>query len=244
MATASSRARKRVIEYPDSDGKPMAETPVHRNNMTDLIGALSHRYAKDKNVYVSGNMMMYYVKGNPRKHVSPDVFVVFSIPKLPERDIYLVWKEGKGPDVAFEITSKSTRKEDTDFKKGLYQDVLKVREYFLFDPYAEYLDPPLQGHRLRRGRYQDILPIKGRLPSEILELHLERAGPQLRLYDPTTGLWLPTFTENVVQLEVATKLADTFSEKAVRLEAEVNLLRLEVEDMRRHLGERNGKNGK
>jgi hypothetical protein len=61
--------KARIIHYPDSDGKPMAETPIHRDNMSDLIGTLSHRYAKEKNVYVSGNMMMYYVKGNPRKHV-------------------------------------------------------------------------------------------------------------------------------------------------------------------------------
>src|SRR5262245_45546994 len=83
MGTASSRVRSRVVEYPESDGKPMAETPVHRNNMANQIDTLSHRYAAEANVYVSGNMMMYYVEGNPRKHVSPDVFVVFGIPKLP-----------------------------------------------------------------------------------------------------------------------------------------------------------------
>jgi hypothetical protein len=205
---------------------------------------------------------MYYVEGNPRKHVSPDVFVVFGIPKLPERRLYLVWKEGKGPDVAFEISSKSTRKEDTDFKKGLYQDVLKVKEYFLFDPYAEYLDPPLQGHRLRRGRYQDIQPVDGRLPSQLLRLHLERSDSQLRLYDPATRLWLPTPEERGMQADVERRRADheqrradqqqrradqqqsrADQEQRLRQQAEIENERLlrELQEFRARNGRRNGK---
>jgi Uma2 family endonuclease len=226
----------------------MAETPVHRNNMTDLIGTLGRRYRDDVDVYVSGNMMMYFVKGNPRKHVSPDVFVVFGIPKLPERDIYLVWKEGKGPDVAFELTSKSTRKEDTDFKMELYRDVLKVKEYFLFDPYAEYLDPPLQGHRLQRGRYREIQPVDGRLPSLLLGLHLERSDRQLRLYDPNTRLWLPTPDERGMQADVERQRADQEQNRAdqeqrLRLQAEAEIVRLrqQLDEYRSHNGRRNGK---
>jgi Uma2 family endonuclease len=150
-------------------------------------------------VYVSGNMMMYYVPGDKRRHISPDVFVTFGIPKLPERKYYLVWEEGKGPDVIFEISSKSTKRDDLGKKFTLYRDTLRVQEYFLFDPEEEYLTPSLQGFRLEQGDYVRIEPVAGRLPSQLLGLHLERQGSYLRLYDPATGQILPTPQEQVVQ---------------------------------------------
>ena len=45
---------------------------------------------------------------------------------------------------------------------------LKVREYFLFDPFEEYLKPSLQGYRLLRGPYKPIAAVENRLPSEVL----------------------------------------------------------------------------
>ena len=128
MATTPRPAtgRKREIEYPTSDGKPMAETEVHRQIMFDAIETLQDRYSDDPNVYVSGNLLLCYEEGSGRKHVSPDVLVAFGVPKLPLRDNYLLWKEGKGPDVVLEITSKTTRREDETKKRLLYRDVLKV----------------------------------------------------------------------------------------------------------------------
>ncbi len=96
------------IHYPCTDGEPMAETPIHRDVMLDLIAMLKAHFAADPDVYVSGNMMMYYVDGVPEKWIAPDVFVTFGIPKLPEREIYQIWREGKGPDVVIEVTSRST----------------------------------------------------------------------------------------------------------------------------------------
>ena len=114
------------------------------------------------------------------------MFVVWGVPKK-ERDNYLVWKEGKTPDLVIEITSKSTRREDRKKKWELYRDVLLVTEYFQFDPTEDYLKPPLQGFRLIDGDYTSIEPVDGRLPSEILGLHLERDGKKLRLFNPMTG---------------------------------------------------------
>ena len=131
---------------------------------------------------------------------SPDVFVVHGIANYL-RDYYLVWEEGKGPDVAIELTSSLTRAEDTKKKFKLYQDVLKVSEYFLFDPKGDYLKPPLQGYRLTRGLYVPIRPVRDRLPSRILGLHLERSGDRLRLHDPAKGAWLPTRHERALEAE-------------------------------------------
>src|SRR4051812_39620177 len=153
MATTPRSRAGRAVDYPTSDGKPMAETELHRKLMTDLIGTLEERYAADPTACVSGNLLMYYEEGNRRKHVSPDVFVALGIGKRV-RDYYLTWEEGKGPDVVFELTSPSTRSEDVNQKMALYRDVLRVAEYFLFDPREEYLRPSMQGYRLAGGAYE------------------------------------------------------------------------------------------
>jgi hypothetical protein len=153
---------------------------------------LDDHFAGQPNVFVGGNMFLYYEKGNRRKHISPDVMVTRGIPEEPPHDCYVAWAEEKAPDLVLEITSKSTRGEDKNKKFVLYRDVLRVLEYFLFDPRAEYLDPPLQGFRLIGREYLPIEPVAGRLPSRVLGLHLERDGVNLRFFDPTTGQRLLT----------------------------------------------------
>ncbi|MDE0457772.1 MAG: Uma2 family endonuclease [Chromatiales bacterium] len=189
----------RVIEYPGSDGQPMAETPVHRDVMIDAIQSLTRHFAERSDVYVSGNMLMYYEEGNPRKSVAPDVFVVVGASRDEDRDTYLLWREPKAPDFVLEVTSKSTRRNDQITKRALYES-LGVAEYFMFDPRAEYLNPPLQGFGLHRGRYVALevarLPDGApALPSEALGLSLHLRGQALRLHDPATGEDLLTLEE-------------------------------------------------
>lgn len=186
-------------DYPTSDGKPMAETDWHRRLMLILIDILQHRYADDPDVYVSGNLLVFYEEGNKRRHVSPDCFVVKGVPKR-ERPNYLAWEEGKGPDVVIELTSKTTSEEDLKLKPDLYRDELGVKEYFLFDPKEEYLDPSFQGFRRVKGEFRPIRLVGGRLPSKVLGLHLERERDMLRLWDPETEAWLPTQAEREEQL--------------------------------------------
>ncbi len=239
--TTTTKVRK--INYPTSDGKPMAETEVHFEVMKDTRESLKWYYADQPMVHVSGNLIVCYVEGDRRKHVAPDVFVVFGVPKRL-RDNYLVWEEGKAPDVIFEATSKSTRRQDTTTKFVLYRDVFKTREYFLFDPYEEYLNPPLQGYRLVNGEYERIEPVNGRLPSEVLGLHVERDGPNLRLRDPKTGRWVPTPNERAAEAEdkaaeakeeaaQAKEEATQAKDRAEQAEAELKRLRQEIDDLRR-----------
>jgi Uma2 family endonuclease len=205
----------------------MGETDIHRQDMFDLIESLKLHYAGQR-VYVSGNLLICYKPTNKRKHVAPDVFVVKDIdPRL--RENYLLWEEGKGPDVAIEVTSESTKEEDLDEKYELYRDVLKVREYFLFDPRDEFLKPPLQGYRLVDGRYIRIEVVNGRLPSEELGLHLERDGDELRLWNPNTGKWIPTPDEARAQAEAARKQEER---ARIRAEAEIERLTKELDSLR------------
>lgn len=227
------------LDYPTSDGRPMAETDLHRILMTVLIQTLEAYYASNPRVYVSGNLLIFYERGNRRRHVSPDVFVVKGIPKHP-RDNYLLWQEGKGPDMVIELTSRTTREEDLETKYELYQERLEVKEYFLFDPREEYLDPALEGYRLRQGGYRLIRPVNGRLPSQVLGLHLERAGTDLRLWNPATGVWVPTPAETLKQIEEARQHAEAARRRAEegrqQAEAEAERLRREVEALRRQAG--------
>jgi Uma2 family endonuclease len=207
MATAPTTTTSTRNGYPTTDGKPMAETDHHRILMTDLIDTLQIRHASEPRVYVSGNLIVCYERGNRRKHVSPDVFLVRGVPKR-RRINYLIWEEGRGPQVVIEITSSSTRSEDQKTKKRLYQDVLKVREYFLFDPFGDYLEPRLQGYRLRGGVYRPIRVVGRRLPSQVLGLHLEARGDTLRLWDPTTQTVLPTREERETEARQARQQAE------------------------------------
>ena len=154
MALALPCTPSPVVTYPESDGKPMAETDIHRDQMVYLIETLKDRFRNDPQVYVAGNLFIYYEEGNPEAKVAPDTFVVWGVPKR-QRRIYQIWKEGKGPDFVVEVTSRSTRWEDIGTKRGIYA-ALGVREYVLFDPLAEYLPRPLQGYRLVEGEYVPI----------------------------------------------------------------------------------------
>jgi Uma2 family endonuclease len=211
------------VFYPETDGRPMGETPLHGRNAAFLWEELEAWFAHDPQAFIAANLFVYYEHGNPRRHVSPDVFVARGVPKerSPKRRWFLRWEEGKGPDVVIEITSESTQEEDQGPKLELYRDTLKVSEYFLYDPYADYLDPPLIGYRLRAGRYVRIRPVQGRLPSKVLGLHLEIGGEYLRLYDPAAGRWLPTPREE--------------REARQQAEAEAERLRRELEELRRRL---------
>ncbi len=182
---------QRNIHYPESDGQPMAETDVHRDEMFDLIHALKRRYRDVPDVYVTGNLFFYYVQGDPRSVVAPDVFLVRGVEKRP-RKIYKLWDEGKVPSLVIELTSDSTRDEDLSRKKLCYER-LGVDEYFLHDPYQDYLDPPLQGFRLINRRYRPIEPeADGSLRSLTTGLLLRTETHRLRLVDAATSqplLW-------------------------------------------------------
>ncbi len=231
--------------YPTSDGKPMAETDWHRELMTDLIETLKARFAECSDVYVSGNLLVFYEPGNKRRHLAPDVFVVKGVTNKP-RPNYLLWEEGKGPDIVIELTSSSTKREDTNKKLKLYRDTLRVREYFLFDPLGDYLRPSLRGYRLEEGQYVSIEMVDNRLRSEVLELNLERDGVDLRFYDPAARDRLPTPGEarseaaawklRAREAETASLRAETFALEieAARLRAEIEVerLRRELESLR------------
>jgi Uma2 family endonuclease len=195
------------LEFPESDGKPMGETGIHVNQILALYGALRLFFRFRVDVYAGANMFIYYEPTDPRQNFCPDVFAAFGVAS-GERRTWKAWEEGKIPDVMIEITSKSTRREDTREKRALYED-LGVREYFLFDPLHEYLKPRLQGYRSVDGRFE--LLNGDPLYSEVLGLELRvKDDDRLHFFDPERGRWLLINEE----------LSDYADEVAARAEAE------------------------
>ena len=198
-----SRSIPAEIEYPSSDGQPMAENDWQREAILYGISTLRYHYRDWPNVYASGDLLLYYEEGNPKKAVAPDVFVVFGAAKH-FRMTYKLWEEPKAPDFVMEVASASTWKQDVGEKRGLYAR-LGVREYWLYDPRGEYSQPPLRGLRLEHGTYQ---PLPARVEggarvvhSEVLGLDLRVDGERLRLRDPATGQDLRTLQESETRLE-------------------------------------------
>jgi Uma2 family endonuclease len=218
---------QREIYYPESDGKPMAETELHADVMVDLKHALQARYAGDPDVQVGGNLLLYYEEGNPRASVSPDVYLTRGIPK-GRRDTYLLWEEGLPPCFVVEVTSKSTAGEDLRRKKALYEK-LGVEEYFLFDPREEYLHPCLQGYRIVNGRYQSI-PVEedGSLRSRTTGLLLRPEGTDLRLIDAETGERFLGHMEECEARQAAEDRARVVEERNRALEEEIARLHREL----------------
>ena len=213
---------QKPIHYPETDGKPMGETDVHIDALIYLREALRDHFRNAPQVYVAGNMFLYYEEGNPTACVAPDVFVVQGVGKH-ERRIYRLWEEGQPPAVVCEITSRGTRLEDLGTKRAVYA-MLGVREYFVYDPLGEYLRPPLQGYRLHEGEYQRLLPAgEDGLTSQVLGLELRVEAGRLRVVDPATGERLLTPAE-----VYAAWRAETTTSRASEAEAELERLRAEL----------------
>ena len=122
-----------AIHYPNSDGLPMAESDFQRKPLTYAVEALNVYFQTRDDVYVTGNLFIYYEAGNPQAVVAPDVFVVIGASKH-DRPSYLLWEEPKVPDFVMQITSRSTRSVDQGATRGIYA-FLGVREYIQFDPH-------------------------------------------------------------------------------------------------------------
>jgi Uma2 family endonuclease len=224
--TAEPRAAPRparAVYYPESDGQPMAETDWHWLEIAEITQMLRDRYRDMPDAYVASNNLLYYVEGDPHKSVSPDVYVVFGVPKRTRR-VYKLWEEGAAPAVVFEVTSRKTRREDFGKKRDLYAR-LGVDEYFLCDPELDYLRPPLQGLELDCGAatYRPMTAdADGRLTSARLGLKLWLVGGQVQLADAATGERLLRSAE--------------VRERERAAEAENARLRAEIERLRRERG--------
>ena len=216
------------IHYPSSDGQPVAENSWQWKAMHHAFAMLDAHYASRADVYVSGDLLIYYEEGDPAKSVAPDVFVVFGAAKH-ERMNYRLWEEPKAPDFVLQVASPGTWKEDRGPKRALYEQ-LGVQEYWRFDPRGDLFEPTLQGLYLQAGRYRKV-PSRlqgGRhtLHSDVLGLDLRAEGTLVRFRDPAAGRDLETFEETAAARRAAEARAER--EAVARKEEARNRARLEA----------------
>src|SRR4051812_31005430 len=97
-----------AVVYPESDGQPMAETGIHVLAMVTLIATLREYFRRRPDVYVIGNIFLYFQEGHPESRKSPDCMVIKGVEPGPERRSFKTWEERAVPCVVFEITSEET----------------------------------------------------------------------------------------------------------------------------------------
>ena len=189
------------VIYPSSDGEPMAENDYQFEAITYAASALKIWFRDVSTVYVAGDMLIYYKRGDNRVRVAPDVFVVPGAKGDHPRQSWIVWSENAVPRFVLEVASKSTWTHDAGEKRRIYAE-MGVWEYWRFDPEnGKYFREVLIGERLVNGEYVRMEVRRGadgmlRGHSEFLGLDLcVRPDGQIRLYDPAAGEWLRSHSE-------------------------------------------------
>lgn len=209
--------------YPLHEEDDVPEVPPHEATVRDLRNILSLRFPR---WFVTGNVCIYWERGNTKKYRAPDLFVVAEPLTEEVHRVYQTWRQ---PPVTFvaEIGSKSTFRKDEGPKVEIYQDLIRAEEYL-------YADPPkgiLRLWRLGAAGYTEVAPAaNGRLRSERLELEfgLDEAG-ELRVY---TLAGEPLLTHE--ETEAARQAAEAAQQAA---EARAAELERQLAELRARLGE-------
>jgi Uma2 family endonuclease len=168
------------------------DTIVHKRATAALLQTLQTRLRArpDANAVAGVALCCQHTRGEVWK--TPDILVLKGKDARKERESLRKVQASAEPSVVIEVTCSDTLAEDLGEKKELYGR-LWIREYFLFDPLGECLQPPLLGYTLIGEEYEPILPAKGeKLLSAELGLWLVAEGAMVALFDYRTGARVTT----------------------------------------------------
>lgn len=169
---------KRGIEYPDSDGKPMADNTLQYEWIVTIKGNLDAIFADNPDVFVAGDLLWYPVEGHPEICQAPDTLVAFGRPK-GYRGSYKQWEEaGVPPQVVFEILSPNNRPAEMNRKFKFYEQH-GVDEYYTFDPDRIKLN----GWIRRDGGLHQVSQMNG-WTSPRLGIHFQLSSERLVILHP------------------------------------------------------------
>ncbi len=210
MTTIPERVRPQAIEYPERDGKPMADNTEQFEWIVLIKENLEAMFRDQPEVFVAGDLLWYPVEGNNRRRAAPDAMVVFGRPK-GKRGSYKQWEEGGiAPQVVFEVLSPGNTRREQEGKFAFYE-AYGVEEYYVYDPERNWLE----GWQRRDERLMPIGELNGWV-SPRLGIRLVVGRTRLELYRPD-GQPFISFSEQQRQAE---------AERAARLAAEAELARL------------------
>jgi len=188
MSVIAPVAPVKLIDYPDSDGQPMADNTKQARWMTVLFGNLSACFRDEADVFIAMNLFWYPVQDHSEIRIAPDVFVVRGRPK-GDRGSYKQWEEENIPvTAAIEILSPGNDFFEMDEKLAFYEEY-GVQEYYLYDPDTNRLKVFVRrGEVFRRVRpAQDFV-------SPLLGIRFDLSGPEMVVYYPDGRRFL-TFEE-------------------------------------------------
>ena len=207
---AVAKAKRSLVEYPDSDGKPMSDNTLQWDTIAYVVQALRGWFLARLDVFVAGDLLWYYEEGNPKARVAPDGLVAFGRPP-GYRGSYLQWVEdGVCPQVVLEVLSPKNTATEMQRKYALYAR-LGCLEYYLIDPY----DKAIVGFERRGDGLTFISDAVGR-HSPMLGLVLSFDDEVFRFVDPKGGV-LISGIEGIEQVAEA---------RAKEAEAEVKIAAL------------------
>jgi Uma2 family endonuclease len=231
--------KKRVFSFPThddlpyDDGVPM-ETERHRLQTELLINSLKPWLEQHGGGYVSGNMFFYFNAEHLRHQdfKGPDVFVVKDVSNV-ERKSWVIWEEGNPPDIVIELLSENTAKEDKGDKKSVYQNRLRVAEYYWFDPFNP---EDWAGFGLHSTSYKQILPdAQNRLVSQFLGLALTRWHG---IYENIEAVWLRWETLQGTLLSTPQEARDAEKQRANAAEQRAEAAEAEIARLKALLAEK------
>ncbi|MDQ3130713.1 MAG: Uma2 family endonuclease [Acidobacteriota bacterium] len=212
------------IIYPEQREDDMGETSFHYRVISDLMQMLRMFFREREDVFMTGNMNIYYVEGNPYKWFAPDILVAFGV-QNHERSVYKIWQEKVFPQVVFEVASDRTWKNDVSGKLKLYEQ-LGAEEYYILDSEFKYLPSPLMAFRRENDA---LLPVEisgDKVFSPRLNLEIVRTENNFRLFNPQTGEFLLTLEESEAEKK-------NFESRAITAEMELELLKAEIEKLKK-----------
>ncbi len=218
MTTTLAPRPPKPVEYPESDGKPMAENTKQARWIVILFDNLLALFAEVADVFIAADLLWYPVEGEPEVCQAPDVFVAFGRPKA-DRGSYKQWEEGGiAPQVVFEILSPGNDPLEMADKLDWY-DLHAVEEYYVYDPDRNRLAVYVRrGEVLRR-----VHPADG-FVSPRLKIRFQLTSPEMTVYRPDGRPFLAfdQLDAERVRVEEARRQAVERAEKA---EAEIERLR-------------------
>jgi Uma2 family endonuclease len=202
------RLQPKPVEYPDSDGQPMAENDVQYRWIVMLRGNIGMLLQDRQDVYVAADHLVYAREGDPTIRQAPDTYVVFGRPKR-DRGSYRVWEEdGIFPQVVFEVLSPGNRRAEMARKFAFY-DEYGAEEYYVIDPQRNRVE----GYLRSPGGLTDI-PDMGGWVSPRLGVRFDTSGPEPVLYHPDGRRFL-TYEDLAEEARRAGRLAAKLRELGV-----------------------------
>ena len=182
------------IDYPDSDGQPMADNTKQFRWIVVIKENLELLYVDDPQVFVAGDLLWYPVEGDNTIRQAPDVMVVVGRPK-GDRGSYRQWQEDNlAPQVVFEILSPGNRVGEMLRKLGFY-DRHGVEEYYIYDPDQLELTGLLRGEQ-----GLEVIEEMNGWVSPRLQIRFQITDQGLEIYRPDGQRFL-TYSELGLELE-------------------------------------------